>query len=108
MKVSEKSYEKLFLLFILFLALFFSNNVIREGFFSPQYKDCIKSGFSKEFCVQTPVSAMGPGACECEPGVWGYQLPGFQGECVCQQSDIRYLNKLIAPSNDYPFELIGN
>ena len=59
--VSNKTCEKLFLLFILFLALFFSNSVVREGF-SSKYIDCINSGFSKEFCVQTPTSVIGPDA----------------------------------------------
>ena len=52
MKVSEKSYEKLFLLFILFLALFFSNNVIREGFLVHNIKIVSKAGFPKSFAYK--------------------------------------------------------
>jgi len=52
-----------------------------EGFTT--YNDCLARGFTKDFCVQTPVSALGPGGCLCDDGSIGYTIPGFRGECVC-------------------------
>lgn len=57
-----------------------------EGFAPGQvqsYDECIASGFSKEFCSQTPTGALGPGSCVCPDGSIGYTLPGFRGQCVC-------------------------
>lgn len=53
----------------------------KEGMTS--YGDCLKSGFTKEFCVQTPISTFGPGFCQCDNGQIGQRMPGFKGECVC-------------------------
>lgn len=54
----------------------------KEGF---SYNDCLSKGFSKEFCVTTPIAAQGIGTCLCENGSVGLQMPGFGGECVCNQ-----------------------
>ena len=53
-----------------------------EGF-SVAYDECRTKGFSKSFCVQTPVSTYGPSHCLCSDGRLGRILPGFQGECHC-------------------------
>ena len=47
------------------------------------YAKCRKSGYTKEFCVQTPVSVFGPNVCQCVDGTIGTILPGMQGECYC-------------------------
>lgn len=70
----------LLLLFILFSV--FSQRNVKEGF-SPSYQNCIDQGYSKEFCVQTPVSAYGPSTCLCDDGRLGRIIPGFGGECIC-------------------------
>lgn len=74
-----------YLLVIFFLTLFyyfiFNKNKITESFQS--YQDCINSGYTKEFCVQTPTSIFGPNVCKCDDGSLGRILPGFRGECVC-------------------------
>jgi hypothetical protein len=70
----------LLLLFVLFSV--FSKRNVKEGF-SPSYQNCIDQGYSKEFCVQTPVSAYGPSTCLCDDGRLGRIIPGFGGECIC-------------------------
>ena len=70
----------LLLLFILFSV--FSQRNVKEGF-SPSYQNCIDQGYSKEFCVQTPISAYGPSTCLCDDGRIGRIIPGFGGECIC-------------------------
>ena len=52
----------------------------KEGF---SYTDCRNKGFTKEFCVQTPIASWGTGVCLCDDGQVGLQMPGFGGECVC-------------------------
>lgn len=49
------------------------------------YNDCIGKGYSKEFCVQTPTSVLGPSGCMCPNGSLGRRLPGFRGRCVCDE-----------------------
>lgn len=49
------------------------------------YNDCISKGYSKEFCVQTPTSVLGPSGCMCPNGSLGRRLPGFRGRCVCDE-----------------------
>jgi len=51
--------------------------------FTPSYQDCISSGYTKEFCSQTPTSVLGPSGCLCRDGSIGRILPGFGGRCVC-------------------------
>lgn len=58
------------------------------------YNDCIGKGYSKEFCVQTPTSVVGPGGCMCPNGSLGRRLPGFRGQCVCDE-DYNYNSDLI-------------
>ncbi len=67
-----------------------SSNKIKEGFSSrDSYNECINQGYTKEFCVQTPVSILGPGYCLCRNGLLGFREPGFQGRCVCADDDIQ-------------------
>ena len=54
-----------------------------EGF---SYNSCRQKGFSKEFCVTTPIAAYSTGTCLCDNGLIGLQMPGFMGECVCGQN----------------------
>ena len=54
--------------------------------FTGSYADCRSKGFTAEFCVQTPVATQGVGTCLCDDGTIGLQMPGFGGECVCQQA----------------------
>lgn len=57
---------------------------LRENF-TPSYQQCINSGYTKEFCVQTPTSAAGPSGCQCRDGSLGYIIPGFRGKCLCNE-----------------------
>lgn len=68
------------------------------------YNDCIGKGYSKEFCVQTPTSVVGPGGCRCPNGSLGRKLPGFRGQCVCDEdyNDSDYMNN----TNNYNSDLI--
>ncbi len=73
---------KYLLCFVLIvLAIFLLNNT-QEGF-SPAFNSCRAKGYSKEFCVQTPTTHFGPGACRCLNGALGRRYPGFGGKCVC-------------------------
>lgn len=47
------------------------------------YSDCVSKGYSKEFCLQTPTSVVGPAGCICPNGSIGTLMPGFRGRCVC-------------------------
>lgn len=78
-----KNYNKIVVMLFLFLLILFvsSRNTIIETFQS--YSDCIQSGYTKEFCVQTPTSVFGPSVCQCEDGSIGRIYPGFRGKCVC-------------------------
>ena len=58
---------------------------IREPL-SSGYADCISSGYSKQFCVQTSSSAIGPAGCVCPNGNVGTIRPGFRGGCVCKDT----------------------
>jgi hypothetical protein len=51
----------------------------REGF---GFSHCMNNGFTKEFCVQTPVSYGGPGMCRTNDGQIGQVLGGWGGQCV--------------------------
>ena len=62
---------------------------IKEGFQGGSYNECINKGFTKEFCVQTPVSVLGPGYCLCRNGLLGFRQPGFQGRCVCADDNVQ-------------------
>jgi len=70
-------------LFIIVLFSIINKPLTQEGFTSSKYDSCRAKGFSKEFCVQTPISAYGPSSCLCEDGRLGRFIPGFGGECVC-------------------------
>jgi len=50
------------------------------------YDKCRQKGFSKEFCVTTPVAVVGPGGCRCPDGRIGQYIPGFGPNCVCYDS----------------------
>jgi hypothetical protein len=78
-----KTNTKLLFITLLGIILFSSSlNSCIEGF-GPSFSDCRSQGFSKEFCVQTPTSAVGPAGCRCEDGRLGMRMPGFRGECIC-------------------------
>ena len=53
-----------------------------EGF--QTYGQCRNLGYSKEFCVQTPVSVFGPAGCMCQDGRMGFTYPGLRGGCLCR------------------------
>lgn len=66
------------------------NKNLKEGFGNHHsYNECINQGYTKEFCVQTPVSVLGPGYCLCRNGLLGFREPGFQGRCVCADDDVQ-------------------
>lgn len=67
------------------------------------YNDCIGKGYSKEFCVQTPTSVLGPSGCMCPNGSLGRRLPGFRGRCVCDED---YNDNNNNSNNNYNSELI--
>lgn len=51
------------------------------------FSQCRSKGFSKEFCLQTPASLKyGPATCKCDDGRMGKIIPGFRGECCCDES----------------------
>ena len=49
---------------------------------SKNYVDCRNSGFTKEFCLQTP-NSLSTNSCMCPDGQLGKIMPGFKGKCVC-------------------------
>lgn len=57
----------------------------KENFTSamPSYQKCINSGYTKEFCIQTPTNVLGPAGCLCRDGSVGRIIPGFRGKCFC-------------------------
>lgn len=56
-----------------------SGSANQEGF---TFSQCINKGFTKEFCVQTPVSYGGPAVCRTEDGRLGQILAGWGGQCI--------------------------
>lgn len=84
------TYFVLIMLFMIFnvfthhIIMNYYNSKLRENF-TPSYQQCINSGYSKEFCVQTPTSVVGPSGCQCHDGSLGYIIPGFRGKCLCNQ-----------------------
>ena len=79
------------ILIILFIYLFKKNKII-EGF---DYGNCINSGYTKEFCIQTPTSTYGPNSCLCSNGNLGYKLPGYGGQCVCNLPSFTHIYRPI-------------
>lgn len=61
----------------------------KENLVSGGYAECISSGYTKSFCLQTPSSAIGPAGCACPNGSIGTIRPGFRGVCICKDS---YMN----------------
>lgn len=47
------------------------------------YDECIKRGFSVDFCTTTPIKVMGPGNCGCDNGDIGYRDPQNIAACLC-------------------------
>ena len=47
------------------------------------YDQCIKNGFSLDFCVETPLFRMGPGTCRCYNGKIGFIDPKNPASCDC-------------------------
>lgn len=59
---------------------------LRETFTTGiSYSECRATGYSKDFCVQTPVSLFGPAGCLCEDGSIGMIHPGLRGQCLCSR-----------------------
>ena len=56
-----------------------SRSAGQEGF---SFSQCMNKGFTKEFCVQTPVSYGGPAACRADDGRLGQILTGWGGQCI--------------------------
>ena len=56
-----------------------NENSNQEGF---SFMSCLNKGFSKDFCVQTPVSYGNNSLCFCGERI-GQNLGGWQGSCVC-------------------------
>ena len=76
----------LLLLSLLLIYFFYVNKKTVEGFTTiPTYDECRASGYSKEFCVQTPTLYFGPAACMCPDGSQGVIHPGLRGECLCSR-----------------------
>jgi hypothetical protein len=73
------NYKFWFFILIIFCCLV-QGLTIKEPF---NYNDCRNKGFSKEFCVQTPISVVGPGQCRCDDGNIGQYIPGFGSQCIC-------------------------
>ena len=60
-----------------------------EGF--QTFNQCRGLGYSKEFCIQTPVSVFGPAGCMCPDGSMGKIYPGLRGHCMCNNDVQTYL-----------------
>ena len=56
-----------------------SSSASQEGF---SFSQCMNKGFTKEFCVQTPISYGGSAMCRAEDGRLGQVLAGWGGKCV--------------------------
>ena len=72
---------KIWFILLIILCCLIQGLTIIEPF---KYLDCRNKGFSKEFCVQTPISVLGPGQCRCNDGNIGQYLPGFGSQCICK------------------------
>jgi hypothetical protein len=81
--ISKNIYVLVIVTIVIALYFNFNKSTQKEGFSnSMSYNKCINSGYSKEFCVQTPTSVLGPAGCLTPDGRVGYRLPGFRGRCV--------------------------
>ena len=89
-----RRYLKLIILVIIVLGLIKLTWNCREGFES--YNDCIANGYTKEFCVQTPTSAISPNVCTCDNGMTGRRLPGFKGQCICNNQFLKYFKSIFS------------
>ena len=69
----------LLILMIVIIILYFTFGKNRIENFS-DYENCRSKGFTKEFCVINPPF---PNQCRCEDGSIGKIIPGFKGECIC-------------------------
>ena len=70
------------LLFVVFWCVLASEpslSPLKEGF---SFTQCMNRGFTKEFCVQTPVSYGGPSSCRTPDGHLGQVLAGWGGKCI--------------------------
>jgi len=67
-------------LIVLFYALKITKSQ-KEGFM-PSFNSCRAKGYTKELCNQNPM----PGTCLCENGRVGKIVPGFRGECCCDDA----------------------
>ena len=76
-------YIFIIILFVFTMFILHNKNRTIEGF---EYNRCINSGFTKEFCLQTPTSQFGPASCLCPNGSLGYRIPGYRGKCICNIS----------------------
>lgn len=76
----------LLLLSVVVVIFFFWTKKTQEAFMNiPTYDECRASGYSKEFCVQTPTLYFGPAGCMCPDGSQGIIHPGLRGECLCSR-----------------------
>ena len=88
--------KKMKLLIGIILILCLTNGVFnsffskKEAFVTSNYNTCRSKGFSKAFCVQTPLAGNVVGTCLCSDGSKGLLMPGFHGECVCNQQEFIY------------------
>ena len=62
----------------------------KKEYFSNSYQKCLSKGYTKEFCVTTPVSFLGPTTCMCKNGTIGRRLLGFRGKCICDNNAFPY------------------
>jgi len=66
-----------------------NNKSIKEAFGNYSYNECRNQGYTKEFCLQTPVSVLGPGYCLCRNGLLGFREQEFRGRFGCADEDIQ-------------------
>ena len=77
--------QNLYLLLLSIILLFFALNVFKTQEGLTSYNRCRANGYTKAFCVQTPVSVFGPAGCMCPDGSIGRIHPGLRGECLCSR-----------------------
>jgi len=62
---------------------FNKSGMYKKDLGSEEYVKCRNNGFTKEFCLETPIANNNPNTCVCENGQMGYFKTGFKGECIC-------------------------
>ena len=74
------------ILLFIFITFLQKKDKNEEYYSSVPYDECRKKGYTKEFCLKTPVSLFGPSVCMCKGGKVGRIIPGFKGKCICNES----------------------